>query len=374
LNHALHQGLAQEYGMNPRLDPVLDRSVLDLTVLDRYYALALQTRCDTVNDLATVGEVRARMRQSIARVARELAASKAFIGPDLKLVVLPEYFLTGFPLGESIVQWRDQACLAMDDDLYAELGAAARASQVYLSGNAYELDANFPELYFQCSFVIDPAGKLILRYRRLISMFAPTPHDVWQRYLSIYGLDAVFPVVETEIGRLACIASEEILYPEIARAHALRGAEILLHSTSEVGSTMATQKGICKRARAIENLCFVVSANSAGMYGAGYGVPSQSTDGMSCIIDFQGRTLVEAGFGASMVANASVDLASLRAARRRVGMGNLLARQRTELFAPVYANTVVHPADLLAGAAPDRALFRRVQADVIARLAAEGKI
>ena len=44
---------------------------------------------------------------------------------------------------------------------------------------------------------------------------------------------------ETEIGRIAAIASEEILYPEIARALALRGAEVFIHSSSEAARPSA---------------------------------------------------------------------------------------------------------------------------------------
>ena len=51
---------------------------------------------------------------------------------------------------------------------------------------------------------------------------------------------------------LACIASEEILYPEIARALALRGAEVFCHSSSEIGSPLATHKDVAKQARAFE--------------------------------------------------------------------------------------------------------------------------
>ncbi len=166
-------------------------------------------------------------------------------------------------------------------------------------------------------------------------MFAPTPHDVWDRYLDLYGLDGVFPVAVTSIGRLGAIASEEILYPEIARALALRGAEVLLHSTSEVGSPALTPKDIAKRARAIENLAYVVSANSAGFIDSD--LPANSTDGMSKIVDFLGEVRAQAGFGESSVACAEIDLAALRRYRRRPGMGNLLSRQRLELFAAVYA-------------------------------------
>lgn len=332
-----------------------------------YYALALQTRCDAVNGCVDRAQAREQMAQAVVRIQREIVSSKAFVGADLKLVVLPEYFLTGFPMGEGIAGWREKACLAMDDSIYTALGELATCAGVFLAGNAYETDKHFPGLYFQCCFVIAPSGDIILRYRRLISMYAPTPHDVWREYLAHYGLEAVFPVVDTELGRLACVASEEILYPEIARMMALRGAEVLLHSTSEVGSPLQTPKHIAKQARALENMAYVISANSAGINGIG--IPAQSTDGMSCVVDYRGQIVVQAGFGSSMVANAAIDIAALRAARRRPGMGNLLSRQRTELFSDSYAQLHAHPANsLIDPAVVDRDAFRRIQAETIARL------
>ncbi len=338
--------------------------------MTRYLALALQTRCFAVNGMS-IDSARERMRANLVRVSAQIAASKRFIGPDLKLVVLPEYFLTSFPQGESIEHWQALACLSMDDALYGQLGACASGEQVYIAGNAYERDPHFPALYFQTSFVISPSGEICLRYRRLVSMFAPTPHDVLDAYLDRYGWEGVFPVADTAIGKLAAIASEEILYPEIARAHALRGAEIFVHSTSEVGSPALTPKHIAKRARALENLAYVVSANSAGIEGTS--IPAESTDGMSTVIDYKGMALSEASTGESMVAYATIELEALRAWRRRPGMGNLLARQRLELFAPTYA-AVVHPKNTLSQTPPTRAHFLDTQKRVIDDLASRGLI
>ena len=342
--------------------------------MKRYRALALQTACRAINGLEP-DVARGRIIESIKRIDAQIAGSKGFIGPDLKLVVLPEYALTSFPMGESFEHWIECACLAPDGPEYAALAEIAERRAVYLAINAYETDADFPGLYFQASVVFSDAGQLVLRYRRLVSMFAPTPHDVWTRYREIHGEDGIFPVADTPLGRLACIASEEILYPEIARALALRGAEIFLHSTSEVGSPDLTPKDICKRARAIENLAMVISANSAGILD--YPIPNQSTDGMSKIVDWQGKVLVEAGYGESMVANAEIDLAALRAWRNRPGMGNLLARQRLELFRSTYAGSI-HPSDTMVEEGevrvPERAVFARTQADTLARLRAAGTI
>jgi predicted amidohydrolase len=342
-----------------------------------YRALALQIACRAVNQCTDRASARTRMSESIDRVGRHVRAAKAFLGADLRLVVLPEYFLTGYPQGESIPQWADKAALAPDGPEYEALARIAVDNGLFLSGNAYETDPHFPELYFQASFVLDPSGRTVLRYRRLVSMFAPTPHDVWDRYLEVYGLDGVFPVADTDIGRLAAIASEEILYPEIARALALRGAEVFLHSTSEVGSTRLTPKDVAKRARAIENLAWVVSANTGGFVDADLAV--DSTNGMSKIVDHLGEVRIEAGFGESAVACAEIDLAALRRYRRRPGMGNLLSRQRLELFAPVYGGAPVYPANSLLDPdgrviTPERSHFIDTQRAVIERLARLGLV
>lgn len=334
-----------------------------------YKALALQLTCQTVNACTSREESEEMMLRSIERIEKQIAASIQFAGRDTMLVVVPEYFLSGFPLGETMVEWRDKAALEIDGRIYEALGAMVQRLQIYFSGNVYEQDPHFPDLYFQTSFIIGPNGNVLLRYRRLNSMFAATPHDVWAYYLEAYGYDSIFPVAKTNIGNLACIASEEILYPEVARCLAMRGAEILLHSTSEIGSPMLTQKNVAKLARATENLAYVVSANSAGM--TGISIPAQSTDGGSKVVDYKGLVLAEAGYGESMVANADIDLNALRNYRQRPGMANLLARQRFELYAESYAQHSFYPPNTLLAEAVDRTHFVKTQQAVIDKLKKE---
>jgi predicted amidohydrolase len=207
--------------------------------------------------------------------------------------------------------------------------------------------------------VYGPTGKVVLRYRRMISLYTPSPYDVWDKYLDAYGLDAVFPVATTEIGTLGTIASEEILYPEIARMAVFKGAEILLHPTSEVGSPNLTPKHISKMARAVENIAYVVSANSAGIYGTP--VAANSTDGMSIVLDWYGRTLAEAGTGETFNANAVLDIAALRETRKKTGMTNTLSRLPMTAFEKTYADTRLAPANKT----PDGKMIER--AEVLAR-------
>jgi predicted amidohydrolase len=329
----------------------------------RYSALALQTRCDAVNQDANKEAARARMGATMARVSSQIGAAKGFLkgfnGYDLKLVVLPEYWMTSFPLGETREQWQAKAAINMDGPDSDAIAAIAQKHGLYLCSNHYENDPHFPDLYFQSNVVYAPNGNVVLRYRRMISLYTPSPYDVWDRYLDAYGIDAVFPVAVTDIGTLGTVASEEILYPEIARMSVLKGAEVLLHPTSEVASPNLTPKHISKMARAVENIAYVVSANSAGIYGTP--VAPNSTDGMSIVIDNYGRTLAEAAIGETFNANAVLDIGALRETRRKTGMTNTLSRLPLAAFAPTYAGPPLAPANKT----PDGRMIER--GEVLAR-------
>jgi len=367
-------------GLTRANEAPLSDGVEAMTPVKPFAALALQIAARSVERAADRAAASKQMLAMIEEIGTKLRSSSIFIqqygGTPVKLVVLPEYVLTSYPGRISIADFSARAALDIEGPEYQALGKIAAAQQVFLAGNAYERDSHFPGIYFQTSFVIAPNGNVVLRYRRLNSMFAPTPHDVWSRYLDIYGLEGVFPVARTEIGNLAAIASEEILYPEIARAHALRGAEIFVHSSSEIGSPLATPKAIARRARAFENIAYVVSANTAGIEGTA--LPLASADGNSMIVDYKGALLAESNSGETFTAFADVDLNALRAHRRKPGMVNFLARQRLELFAPVYGGKTVQPADSLLDNGklkiPDREHFLRVQQQVIERLAKDGLI
>lgn len=339
---------------------------------DAYRALALQITCHAVNHASDRSEARSLMQETIARLGQQIAASIAFIGSDCRLIVLPEYFLTGFPMAEPLTIWAQKACLEMAGPEYEALGQIAQKYRIFLAGNAYELDPNFPNLYFQTCFVIDPSGAVVLRYRRLNSMFAPTPHDVWDRYLDCYGLDGVFPIARTEIGNLAALASEEILYPEVARCLAIRGAEIFLHSTSEVYGHERSPKEAAKISRAVENMAYVISANTAGI--ANVPIPIASADGGSKIIDYRGLVLAETAAGESMAAFAEIDLAASRRYRRRPGLTNLLSRQRFELYAESYRQSQFYPANTMLHGQVDRQHFMQTQQATIERLSQLGVI
>jgi len=342
-----------------------------------YTAIALQLATRSVTRCIDRDSSRAHMSIALDHIKEKVTGTKNWVGTSAKLIVLPEYLLTSFPQGETISGWADKAAIDIDGPEYERFGQIAQDNALYLAGNAYESDKFFPGYYFQTSFIVGPSGDVILRYRRLNSMYSPTPHDVWDKYLDLYGLDGVFPVVDTDIGRLAPIASEEILYPEVARCFAMRGAEVFVHSSSELSIPSLTNKDAAKVSRAVENMAYVVSCNTAGIHDTG--LTDDSANGGSRIVDYKGQVIRIAGPGENASATAEIDVTALRRQRRQTGLGNTLIRQRFEAYAASYAANVFQPANSLimkdgSLKKPERKHFVEAQKGVISRLEKKGII
>ena len=313
------------------------------TGLGHYTAAGFQVAAESVPLKSNKAEGKAHILAGIKRLSDYLVGGKAYLGPGLKLVVWPEYVLTGFPQGRSLEEWREVACIHSEGPEMDALGEMAQTNNVFMAINVYEVDPAFPELFFQACLIFEPSGDVCLRYHRLNSLFSPTPHDVWQAYLDTYGSDAIFPVADTDIGKLAPIASEEVIFPEVARAFGLRGAQVFVHPTSEHGSPELTAKDIAKRARAAENLAYVVSANTGGIRGAGF--PEGAADGRSKVVDYKGHVLKEAGWGETMSAHATIDLVAQARVRRTASTSNQLGRLKLETVRAAYGVDNRFPAD-----------------------------
>ena len=71
---------------------------------------------------------------------------------------------------------------------------------------------------------------------------------------------------------------------------------------------------------------------------------------MSKVVDYMGQILAEAAPGGeSMVAYATIDLAALRACRRKTGLSNVLSRQPLQAYSESYRQTVIPSGQPAAG-------------------------
>ena len=302
-------------------------------------ATCIQTRSRLAVKAADRAGAWAIINENIAHVAGLIEAASS--GPDpARLVVLPEFSLQGPPHGLPAPDWIEKACCPIPGPITAPLQELARRCRIYVGGHQFESAPEWPGRYFNTSFLIGPGGDVILRYRRINTAAFPSPHDFMDAYLAKHGSAGIFPVADTELGRLALVPCGEINVPEVARVLMMQGAEVILHSTN---SPRRPAQEAAKVVRAAENMVYVISANVAE--GIGFSWDGSVEGGRSHIIDHLGRTLAyEDGAHECTSVSAMIDVAALRAARKQdTGTSNPLLRARWEMYRPYYATASFYP-------------------------------
>jgi predicted amidohydrolase len=235
---------------------------------------------------------------------------------DVKLLVFPE-FAHAAPIYETLEELTDRLAIEIPNEQIDRYTAKARQRGVWIqTGTFLETDRRWPGRVFNTTCLIGPDG-LLSRYRKV------NPWVPWELHASPLDLpgydEVVFPVVETEIGRLGAAICYDWLFPEAIRALAQGGAEVLIRVSAYMDPWGATPPmdwwTLFNRVRAIENFAYVVASNQGASL-ANY--PPFSWPGGSMVVDFDGRILAQADPGpGEKIVVAPIDLGALRAERRR---------------------------------------------------------
>jgi len=165
------------------------------------------------------------------------------------------------------------------------------------------------------------------------------PYEVHSSPHDLPGYDEpLFPVAETPIGRIGCAICYDWLFPEAIRQLSANGAEVLIRVSAYMDPWGATEPmnwwTVINRARAIENMVYVVGANQGASLRH---YPPYSWPGGSQIIDFDGRIVVEASPGpGERIVVGPVDISALRHERHARRGHHMLAHLRTDAY-PVYS-------------------------------------
>jgi predicted amidohydrolase len=237
---------------------------------------------------------------------------------DVKLAVFPE-FAHMAPVYETAAELRDRLAVPVPNEQTDRYIEKAKEHRLYIqTGTFLEHDPRWPELVFNTTCLIGPDG-VLSKYRK-VHPWTPWEVHTSPRDLLPRGYDEpLFPVVETEIGRLGVAICYDWLFPEAIRALAAQGAEVLIRVSAYMDPWGATPPldwwTLFNRARAVENMACVVAVNQ-GASAVNY--PPFSWPGGSMIVDYDGRILAQAdpGPGEKIVVG-PIDLAALRFERAR---------------------------------------------------------
>ena len=341
-------------------------------MVQRYYALACQTIVRPITeDVQSRSEGRAIIKENLDAALNLMQKGLGNNLGHVKLVTLPEMFLTLAPVGwrnRPSSDWLDLACIEVPGPELQSLCDAARDASIHIAANAYEYDPKWPGRYFNCSFLIDPNGDVILKYRRLHSSITPSPHDFLDEYVAEHGWDSLFPVADTELGRIAMFPCMEVVFPEVARMYAIQGAEVLINPTND--SPDVPGWVACKQARAMENNCYLISTNAGGWVSK-RGLLESTNAGGTIMVDYKGTIIEEhRPAGESMKARALIDIEQLRAYRHSTNAMNFIPQLRTELYKG-YQKTMTPP-NRFKDAMNDHSELRKLYSEVMEQLTAAG--
>ena len=113
---------------------------------------------------------------------------------------------------------RSLLCVRIPGPEIQRLCDLAKTVDAYIAGMVWEIMDDWPDRYWNTAFICSPEGEVVLKYHKHYDPLGKTkPGDVLEEYVGRYGEDALFPVVDTPIGRLGCLTCYDINFPEMAR-------------------------------------------------------------------------------------------------------------------------------------------------------------
>lgn len=266
---------------------------------------------------------------------------------NMKLAVFPEFFLTGpvSPLGNKLGHIADKIGVTFPGPEMDQIARFAQDTKCYMAGGVFEYDPAWPNRFFNSAFIYDDQGKLIHLYRKIhcgdAMGFLPdtTPGSVYDQYVQKYGYEHLFPVADTPIGKLATVICFDNNFPETHRAMAMRGAEVIIHPTSEPHGAHRQGWDAARLMRGFENTAYVVTAGHGGEYFLkDRNVPSARARGYSKIVNFDGTVQAEADTDGQVPLAGVIDLKALRRARADI-QTNLMIWDEPAVYAAEYAKT-----------------------------------
>jgi formamidase len=295
----------------------------------RYAAAACQTELPNPIERKAMRHNTDRM---LSLVDSALAGAAPFL--PVRLVVFPE-FAHAAPVHATVAELREKLAVELPNEHTDRLHAKAREHGIYIqSGTFIEQDPRHPDVLFNATCLIGPQG-ILYRYRKVNPWI---PYEVHASPHDVPGYDEpLFPVADTEIGKLGCAICYDWIFPEAIRQLAANGAEVLIRVSAYMDPWGATEPmdwwTTVNRCRALENTAFVVAANQGASLRH---YPPYSWPGGSMIVDYDGRLLAQASPGpGERIVVAPIDITALRHERSVRRGHHMLAHLRTEAY-PVY--------------------------------------
>ena len=220
--------------------------------------------------------------------ARRLIAEAAKQGA--RLVVMPEFFAIMGMNEQDKVAVREQPGSGVIQSFLSE---TARKHKIWLVGGSIPLAASTPDKVLNTCLVFDETGEQVARYDKIHLFNLDLGNERYHEAKTIeQGRQVV--VVDSPFGRIGLAVCYDLRFPELFRA--MHNVDIIVLPATFTETTGKMHWEVLVRARAIENLAYVVAAAQGG-----YHVSGRETHGNSMIVDPWGRVLDRLPRGSGVV-------------------------------------------------------------------------
>jgi len=222
------------------------------------------------------------------------------VAQGAELVALPEYFAIMGLRDNDKVKAREKPGAGPIQEF---LATTARRHRIWLVGGSVPLECSSPDKVRNSSLVYDPGGKLAARYDKIHLFGFEMGKERYEEKRTIEpGREVV--TVDTPFGRLGLSICYDLRFPELYRA--MKPVDIILVPSAFTETTGKAHWETLIRARAIENLAYVLAPAQGG-----YHLSGRETHGDSMIVDPWGVVLDRLPRGSGVVV-AGVNLQHLR--------------------------------------------------------------
>ena len=229
------------------------------------------------------------------------------------LCAFPEYMMFFTPASQSARRVAQQA-EAINGKFVSGISECARQNSIIVVGTMFDNSKKIDRVY-DTSFVINKYGKIIGKYRKT-HLYDALGFKESAKMLA--GRTIPLPT-KTSVGKLGMIICYDLRFPELSRALASSGSEILIVPSAWVNGPMKEEHWLTlNKSRAIENGCYVIATDHLG----------HIYSGRSLVVDPYGRILLDMkkrqGIG-----YVNISISVVRNTRKKLP---LLKNRRTDLY------------------------------------------
>ena len=216
-----------------------------------------------------------------------------------KLIVLPENFAL---MGETELDKLSHKEIDGSGQIQDFLARTAARRGVWIIGGTMPMVAEDGNKVRAACLVYNDRGERVARYDK-IHLFDVSVPGTEERYRESDTIEAGTRsvLVDTPCGKVGLSVCYDLRFPELFRNMLNEGMEVLVVPSAFTAETGAAHWELLVRARAVENLCYVIAPNQGGFH-----VNGRKTYGNSMIVDPWGKVLARLATG-SGVASADID-------------------------------------------------------------------